>query len=743
MIVLILLVLLAMLTPLMAKQVTGDAPLFSASTNRHAALAAAEAGIQWYRDNLDSHSAYYNYTAANNPLNDPALSGFCGAGLASTCDLAGTNPAEAFHYVPNPANLAGQAGNEVGTVVLTVTGRAGNKGTYAYVNAQATFSPSSVFDDAYYSNYEVLDPSSLTIQGIEISLQPLNASGQPVGNATTKPETGYSITYTPTSGGQAVSESVWQAVCQYETYSPNTFIDSLGLRIGGTTYSASYPYYGPYQDSSSFSFDTSGSSNTVVTSGSNATQVTVPESGTSYPCEVPYDFVSGETFNGPVYSTDQLHVCGSPDFTGSPMSLTSGAPSTIPYLPLLPSPRDPNGSVLVTTQNSGANGPYSVSLKGDYVPAGYTVDNVNCGGSGDTPNLTHDVSNAAGETLAQLDGTQTLPSLNTALAQYGTANPPAGTTGTGCEYSGPTMIELVTSGGGPTTMDVWSPLSTAAMGTTSTCSNGSTFSPSTPFITGIALPSDGVVYVQSCTGCSWPGTFADGSTPCPNPYQSAQLVNSFWCLEGDAYIEGELQGQLTVASAANIIITRNLTYQCADGSGPASPADPSSVSGCTTEPTPDILGLSAQEDVVVSHNQNGSNCTYDGTGTPTNTGTRISGTSYPNDPFDIWPTLCDVNSTGSTSGITVDAAVLALNGSFGTENWDQQPYSGLVNLNGTDLSQYRGPFGIEGQDGYEKNFSYDTRLAYIEPPYAIPGAVPLWLVNDYIDCPSSSCPAIP
>ena len=81
MIVLVLLVLLAMLTPLMAKQVTGDAPLFSASTNKHTALATAEAGIQWYRDNLDSHSAYYNYTAANNPLNDPALSGFCGAAL--------------------------------------------------------------------------------------------------------------------------------------------------------------------------------------------------------------------------------------------------------------------------------------------------------------------------------------------------------------------------------------------------------------------------------------------------------------------------------------------------------------------------------------------------------------------------------------------------------------------------------------------------------------------------------------
>ena len=56
--------------------------------------------------------------------------------------------------------------------------------------------------------------------------------------------------------------------------------------------------------------------------------MTVPQ----LPCEVPYDFVYGETFNGPVYTNDQLHVCGSPVFNGSPVSLTSGAPSDVPYL---------------------------------------------------------------------------------------------------------------------------------------------------------------------------------------------------------------------------------------------------------------------------------------------------------------------------------------------------------------------------------------------------------------------------
>jgi hypothetical protein len=58
--------------------------------------------------------------------------------------------------------------------------------------------------------------------------------------------------------------------------------------------------------------------------------------------------------------------------------------------------------------------------------------------------------------------------------------------------------------------------------------------------------------------------------------------------------------------------------------------------------------------------------------------------------------MCD---TISTSGIYVDAAVFALNGSLGDQNWDDAPLAGYVNLNGTDLSQYRGPFGISGGGG--------------------------------------------
>jgi len=385
-------------------------------------------------------------------------------------------------------------------------------------------------------------------------------------------------------------------------------------------------------------------------------------------------------------------------------------------------------------------------------------------------------------------------------------------------------------------MDVWSPLSSAPT-TSSTCSGGSTFSTASPFIQNIALPPDGVIYVQNYTlpnGASAPSV-NDGSSPCFNPYEVTSPANSDQCLEGDTYVEGELHGQLTIGSAANIIITRDLTDNCVDGTGSAVVTNPDTVSGCATENSPDVLGLSAKYDVIVAHNnpvdqvtQSSQDCLGngfgDGTGTPVNTPTgsmlagnpyngqavsnvkvtsgsnqvtlsfggnftndgivagtdvNVSGTGIPagttvadvnggtltlsqnatasngsvtlnftdpglqNDPAAVWPTLCD--TTGS-SGIYIDAAVFALNGSFGVQNWDQSPFSNYVNLNGTDLSEYRGPFGTfgggGGTSGYEKKISFDQRLDFISPPYVLPGSVPLWVLDNYVECPNATCPAI-
>ncbi len=712
----ILVAFVALFVPIMASQVTSNTSSLDAAVNKHAALAAAEAGIQWYRDELDSYSSYYTYTKANNPLGDPALAGYCGAGLASTCGLSGTNPSEAFTYAPDASQLFVANGNSgaAGSVVLTVTGRAGSPGSYAYVVAKATFSAQSVLDDAYFSNYEVLDPNSDTVQDTDVSVCPVTDASCAVPckgsdkSCVEEPEVSLDLSY-----GSVSSVSLWTAMCLYDTYSPNTFLDSLGQTLELGPNASGSPYYGPFQGDNGFSFELNSSDQVVASGGVSKVEVQ------GVACADPYDFVDGETFDGPVYTNDQLHVCGSPAFNGAPVSLQSGASSNTVYAWKVP------GSVL--------------GSDGNYHPAGYTVDTVNCNGTDDDPGLAHGV---------ELNGTQSLPTLNSLLAEYGTSTPPSGTSGTGCTYVGPTMIELVTQSG-TTTMDVWSPLSTNTTITTSACSNGQTFSASTPLITGIALPSDGVVYVQNYTltsGSLLPAVPSDGSpqssTSCFNPYQSNDSDTSSACYEGDVYVEGELHGQLTIASSANIMVTRDLTYYCADGAGAASDADPASTSACTNSSTPDVLGLDAQLDVLISGNDPNNNmastsdCSYDGTGVPTNTGTKLGGTSYPLDPAGVWPWLCNPKN------VIIDAAVLALQGSFGVENWGTTPYSGYANLNGTDLSEYRGPFGISGTNGYYKDFSYDSRLDYVTPPHVLPTGVPVWQVGKYVVCGDSGCPPV-
>ncbi len=754
-IIVILVVLLSVLGPLMASQITSDAPLVVLSTNKHAALAAAESGIEWYRNHLDADPNYYLYSASNpSTPADPAMQ--TGGWCSSACDLGGTSPGEAFHYVPDDSTLFATSGTNAGRVVLSVTGRGGSPGSYVYVTARASFTTSSILANAYFSNTEVLDPLYPDVQQTGVTVTGLSAS---------QGITTYQVTY-PVNGASTTT-SLWNALCDYKTYQANDFLDWLGqtqnVSVGAETvsspnsdvynsYSASNPYYGPFYGAQQFSF----------TNGNGAT-VTVPAEA----CGGTFDFNTGENFAGPVYSNDQLHVCASPTFSGAPISYTSGVSSSTAYA------YDWLGSVPV---RSGGTTYYS--------PSGTTVDPVQgfCGQT-NTPNFVHGSS---------LNGNLVLPSWNTQLAAAAASG--------GCLFTGPTMIALVTSSSG-TTMNVWSPLSTGADAPSAACSTGTSptgtsltsfgqsFSGSSgPYIIGVPLPANGVVFVQNAGAASTAPTVQDGlnstGSGCINPYVNLTQVNnpilptvtktSATCLEGDTYIEGELSGELTVGSAANIIVTRDLTYACADGTnGPASATDPSSAAACTTGSSPDILGLEAFDNVLVSHpvkspysvaqmagmlgsTSNGlSACSYDGTAATAGTlsggtsGDPTSGSSI-GQPAAVWPS-CDISNP------IIDAAVISLNGAFGVEYWDQGngTYSSNgVYLNGADISQYRGPFGLisgYGQTwGYDKQFSFDSRLQFLQPPYALQSAVTSWQDLGYVVCGDANiatqatpaCPAV-
>jgi len=252
------------------------------------------------------------------------------------------------------------------------------------------------------------------------------------------------------------------------------------------------------------------------------------------------------------------------------------------------------------------------------------------------------------------------------------ADPSVG--GTGCMFTGPTNIVLNSAG----TMTVTSPDTKQ--------SNCGTF----PLASAqtMALPSNGVVYVQSVPTSTTDPNYspACSSHPLGYPLVSGDIT-TYGCADGDAFVSGTLKGQLTIGTQTNIWVTGNVTYNGTVTNG--------------TESGTDILGLMASNAVTVYH--------------PVTCGGSCS------------------NGTGSTSNLTIDAAIVGLNHTFIVANYqDGNPLSNLT-INGSIAQKYRGPVGTFNShgavSGYQKAYSYDGRLKYLSPPHMLDVAQTAWQIK--------------
>jgi len=73
--------------------------------------------------------------------------------------------------------------------------------------------------------------------------------------------------------------------------------------------------------------------------------------------------------------------------------------------------------------------------------------------------------------------------------------------------------------------------------------------------------------------------------------------------------------------------------------------------------------------------------------------------------------------------ITIHAALFSLNHSFTFERYDRPPQKGTITILGSIGQRYRGPVGtFRGNNivsGYSKDYNYDQRMQYDEPPHFI------------------------
>jgi hypothetical protein len=269
--------------------------------------------------------------------------------------------------------------------------------------------------------------------------------------------------------------------------------------------------------------------------------------------------------------------------------------------------------------------------------------------------------------------------------------------GTGCLFTGPTSITLNSAG----TMTVVSPF-TKWPATPNNCQPGS----------NIPLPSNGVIYVQNVpstasdpnytAGCITATQINNSPTVVNHPlgYPQRYDITTYGCRNGDVFLQGTLNGRLTIAAENNIDIIGNVTYQGGTGGD-------------------DLLGLIANNYIEIYHP----------VGSSSAPSSCRSGSAY-NSYYNLELFSC---SSTTFSNPTVQAAILSVNHSFRVQNYDKGALMGNITINGAIAQRYRGIVTIIGSSGYGKNYNYDQRLKYQSPPRFLQPIAAAWQVVTWIE----------
>ncbi len=207
-------------------------------------------------------------------------------------------------------------------------------------------------------------------------------------------------------------------------------------------------------------------------------------------------------------------------------------------------------------------------------------------------------------------------------------------------------------------------------------------------ITQPAYKFNGQIYI-TLNGNSMTVTTGSGTVgPMPFPSNGVVYVTNNTCSAayspfgttypgatgcGNVYVHGSYSGQLTIAAENDVVVDGNLTNS---GGG--------------------MLGLIANNFVRVYH--------------PCSNGT---------------------NGSGSLTNLNVDAAILTINHSFIVDNYNCGAQLGTLTVHGAIAQKFRGPVGTYGSSntGYIKNYVYDDRLRYVEPPNFIDPVQSAWVVG--------------
>ena len=185
-------------------------------------------------------------------------------------------------------------------------------------------------------------------------------------------------------------------------------------------------------------------------------------------------------------------------------------------------------------------------------------------------------------------------------------------------------------------------------------------------LTNIDLSSNGTIDISNSSRLSTGPTGVGISLPGNGViYVDGQTSSKYSSLSGNVFIKGTLNGKMTIASKGDIYITDDIVYSNRDN---------------------DMLGLIAENYVYINH--------------------------YDNRGRDVAP-----------KNVIIHAAIFSLNHSFTFERYYRRPTKGTLTVLGSIGQRYRGPVGTFSSgrpvSGYSKDYNYDQRMQFDEPPHFI------------------------
>lgn len=400
-------------------------------------------------------------------------------------------------------------------------------------------------------------------------------------------------------------------------------------------------------------------------SGESASCATYAWAGRDSDCR-PIDFGPKDTINGPAHSNDTLRICGS-TFKGK-----------------------------VTTAWDVPEGTRR------FVKPSY------CG------EPTFEVDNEEGERAPGYSPVVGMPATNAQLKKETRTDLPD--VSPGCLYTGPTKIVFTADGN----MRVTSPWSNKTRVSGDPVSAGK--SPNECGRPGkgvnqlgskdgakVKVPENKVIYVQNvpnvaddpnkptdatrndikCTGES--KSVLGNAIGFPKLNEDTYTEKSYQCDKGDVFVQGTVDGALTIAAENYIYVTGDVKYE---------------------DPDSDILGLIGNNAVWV---WNPIRCTYV-------------------DKYDncVWGT-----SLLGGKDRRIDAAILSVSHTFQVQHYSLSGKRGILTVNGAIAQNFRGAvgsaYGSTLYSGYEKNYQYDPRLTYTAPPKFLSPVTITYGVNVWVE----------